>query len=319
MIIYKTTNLINGKIYIGKDKYNNPEYFGSGFILKKSIKKYGIENFKKEILETCNSDEELNEREKYWIFLYQSFKREIGYNLTKGGTGGDTILDKEKRKQINEKRKQINSLLTKEERSKIFGSGKKGKPTVHSEETKNKISEKNKGINNGMFGKEPWNKGGKCYTDEQLKKFSDSHKGKIAWNRGIPATEEQKRKQSEKMKGRKVSVETRKKLSESLKNSEKKKISDLNKIGKPSGTKGKKLSNETKDKIRKKLIGRTNITKNTVWIYDKVNKHQRVDINQIEFFLQNGWIKQGPNKGIKMTEETKSKISKSLIQKTIKT
>ena len=114
MIIYKTTNLINGKIYIGKDKYNNPKYFGSGFILKRSIKKYGIENFKKETIEICNSDEELNEREKYWIYLYKSFKKEIGYNLTLGGTGGNTILDDEKRKQISEKRKQINSLLSKE-------------------------------------------------------------------------------------------------------------------------------------------------------------------------------------------------------------
>jgi len=44
MIIYKTTNLINGKYYIGKDKYNNPSYLGSGFILYQAIKKYGKEN-----------------------------------------------------------------------------------------------------------------------------------------------------------------------------------------------------------------------------------------------------------------------------------
>ncbi len=65
MIIYKTTNLVNGKFYVGKSKYNDPEYLGSGIILKKAILKYGIENFNKEILEQCNSDAELNEREKY--------------------------------------------------------------------------------------------------------------------------------------------------------------------------------------------------------------------------------------------------------------
>ena len=47
MIIYKTTNLVNKKIYIGQDSKNNPEYLGSGAIVKKAIKKYGKENFKK--------------------------------------------------------------------------------------------------------------------------------------------------------------------------------------------------------------------------------------------------------------------------------
>ena len=51
MVIYKTTNLLNGKFYIGKDEKNNPEYLGSGKILKQSISKHGVEQFKKEILE----------------------------------------------------------------------------------------------------------------------------------------------------------------------------------------------------------------------------------------------------------------------------
>lgn len=51
MVIYKTTNLVNEKFYVGKDIKNNPNYLGSGLILKNAINKYGIENFKKEILE----------------------------------------------------------------------------------------------------------------------------------------------------------------------------------------------------------------------------------------------------------------------------
>ncbi|MBC8428286.1 hypothetical protein H8D04_00240 [bacterium] len=62
MIIYKTTNNINGKYYIGKSKYDNPEYIGSGIILKKAITKYGLENFSKEILEYCKTIDELNDR-----------------------------------------------------------------------------------------------------------------------------------------------------------------------------------------------------------------------------------------------------------------
>ena len=51
MIVYKTTNLLNSKIYVGKDCNNNPRYFGSGKLLLLAVKKYGRVNFKKETLE----------------------------------------------------------------------------------------------------------------------------------------------------------------------------------------------------------------------------------------------------------------------------
>lgn len=88
MIVYKTTNLVTGKFYVGKDEKNNPEYLGSGKILKIAINKYGVENFKKEILETCVTRDDLNKREKYWINELSATT--IGYNITEGGTGGRT-------------------------------------------------------------------------------------------------------------------------------------------------------------------------------------------------------------------------------------
>lgn len=96
MIIYKTTNLVNGKVYVGKDAYNRSTYFGSGNILRRAIAKYGKENFKKEILEVCKSLAHLAEREKYWIAELHSTDRSIGYNLTEGGNGGDTYSFLEK-------------------------------------------------------------------------------------------------------------------------------------------------------------------------------------------------------------------------------
>jgi len=93
MIIYKTTNLVNGKFYIGKDAKNKKSYLGSGKVLKQAIKKYGKENFEKEILEHCSSLEELEEREVYWISKLNAL--EEGYNLTEGGTGGDTWTNNE--------------------------------------------------------------------------------------------------------------------------------------------------------------------------------------------------------------------------------
>lgn len=87
MIIYKTTNLINGKIYIGKDTKNNTKYFGSGILIERSIKKYGKDNFKKEILEYCTIDN-INDKEKFWIKEMNSQDINIGYNISKGGDGG---------------------------------------------------------------------------------------------------------------------------------------------------------------------------------------------------------------------------------------
>lgn len=85
MIVYKTTNLVNGKIYIGKDSNNDKYYLGGGKLLKQAIKKYGRKNFKKEVLEECKSPEELNEREIYWINELKSRESAVGYNITVGG------------------------------------------------------------------------------------------------------------------------------------------------------------------------------------------------------------------------------------------
>ena len=83
MIVYKTINLINNKFYIGQDSKNNPNYLGSGLLLKKAINKYGKENFRKEILEYCQSKQELNEAEVWWIDYLKA--KELGYNIRNGG------------------------------------------------------------------------------------------------------------------------------------------------------------------------------------------------------------------------------------------
>jgi hypothetical protein len=87
--LYRTTNLINNKIYIGKHKTNNLDdgYMGSGKILKQAIKKYGVENFKKEIIEFYNSDEEVFLAESELVNK-QFVKDENTYNLSLGGPGG---------------------------------------------------------------------------------------------------------------------------------------------------------------------------------------------------------------------------------------
>lgn len=88
MVIYKTTNLVNEKFYIGKDARNRKSYLGSGKVLKQAIAKYGTESFKKEILEYCSDLMHLAEREVYWINKTNALV--VGYNIAVGGTGGNT-------------------------------------------------------------------------------------------------------------------------------------------------------------------------------------------------------------------------------------
>ena len=85
MIIYETVNKVNGNRYIGKDKYNNPEYLGSGTLLKRAFKKYGKENFVKTILEYCGNDAILNEREIHWIAITNAVASKNYYNISHGG------------------------------------------------------------------------------------------------------------------------------------------------------------------------------------------------------------------------------------------
>lgn len=91
MIIYKTTNKINGKIYVGKYEGSKESYLGSGKVLWKAIKKYGVENFARETLEVCNNRSELNKREIFWIKELGARNNNIGYNITSGGDWGDMI------------------------------------------------------------------------------------------------------------------------------------------------------------------------------------------------------------------------------------
>jgi group I intron endonuclease len=89
MIIYEIKNRINGKVYIGQHGSEDlGNYWGSGKLIKRAIEKYGIENFERSIIEKCSNKDELNEREKYWIKEKDTINK--GYNLTDGGTGGDT-------------------------------------------------------------------------------------------------------------------------------------------------------------------------------------------------------------------------------------
>lgn len=88
--VYLTTCKVNSKIYVGKAKVRpyHEKYYGSGIILENAIKKYGVENFTKEILEGFDSEEECFEAERFYIEALHARDPKIGYNIASGGPGG---------------------------------------------------------------------------------------------------------------------------------------------------------------------------------------------------------------------------------------
>ena len=126
MIVYKITCLANNKVYIGQTvqslekRFNAHTYKGSGCTkIYRAIQKYGRENFIIEELESCNSMDNLNKAEEYWIDKYNSTNDKFGYNLTSGGENYN--LTKEVKAKISKSLtgKKFNRYISKDKAKKI--------------------------------------------------------------------------------------------------------------------------------------------------------------------------------------------------------
>jgi group I intron endonuclease len=168
MIIYKTTNLINRKIYIGKDKHNDPKYLGSGKSLHYAIKKYGRENFQKEILEYCESENHMAEREMIWIHKFNSTDRTIGYNMTEGGAGGNTRINYTKH-QLDEYKTKLSTGVRNSEK---YTNSVKNKTGISRPEHSKKLKELY------AIGKIIPHNLGKVPSEETRRKISAANSGK---------------------------------------------------------------------------------------------------------------------------------------------
>jgi group I intron endonuclease len=160
-ILYRITNKITGTFYIGVHKTLNLEdgYMGSGKLIRRAVKKYGKDNFIKEILESFESEEEMLKRESQ-IVTYEFLKENKVYNLMPGGGYGD---------------KEKNGLTFKDhkhsEESKIK-IREKSINRKHSVETKIKIS-----VNN--FSKRDPERHREIVKKAGSKLKSEDHKNKI--------------------------------------------------------------------------------------------------------------------------------------------
>lgn len=111
--IYKITNVVNGKVYIGqtinpvKDRFHRHINDAVNHIIDthftRAINKYGKDSFIWEIIDTASSREELNRKEEYWIHFYDACHK--GYNTSFGGCacGGDTYSNIENLDEIKKK------------------------------------------------------------------------------------------------------------------------------------------------------------------------------------------------------------------------
>jgi len=182
-VIYKTTNIINDKTYVGqttKKGIKLERYLGSGTYLNYAIEKYGKENFEKEILCECFSREQLNRIERLFIKLLLP-----DYNIADGGYGGNLGEEINKKISVALKGRHIPDMTKRK-----MSESQKGRKQTN--ETRYKIGEASKRRQN---------------TDEAKQKMSKRLKGN-KYNLGHNHTDEAKKKMSEAKKVKVICVET---------------------------------------------------------------------------------------------------------------
>lgn len=234
--IYKTTNLINGKVYIGQHQRDelDTKYYGSGIKIRNALRKYGKAQFRIEVLCWENSIERLNTSEIAFVVAYDSCNPSRGYNLSFGGAAFNKgrkasaetrtklravstlrapMSEETRRKLCIAQRKVVHTaewhakiglahrgkMLSEEtkEKDRVAHRGKK-----HTEATKLKLSLANMGKNSG-----------RKHTLEENEKNRMAHLGKPAWNKGIPASPEGEERLRKMRLGTKLSDEHKRKLS----------------------------------------------------------------------------------------------------------
>lgn len=184
-IIYKATNTINGKCYIGKTKrtldHRKRQHIKDAFVkntdllFHKALRKYGVISFVWDVIEECD-DNILNNREIYYITYYKSnvgLFPEFGYNMTKGGDGGYVLENNPNKNEIYKKISNSNSgenhFLNK----------------MSEEDRENYLNAYCRGEKNPRFGK--------VWTDEQKLAHSIQRKNNNPW-KGKKHTEESRKK-----------------------------------------------------------------------------------------------------------------------------
>ena len=192
--IYKVTNKINGKVYIGQSvdigrRWRQHMTAEDDIYFHKAIQKYGVENFEWEVIEQCKKSE-LDEREIYWIEYYDSYNK--GYNCTKGGEGVSGGEDHPRWK---------GGVSSDPEYNKQYYEANKEKRKEYYETNKNKIKEKGKEYYEANKEKrKEYDRQHREANKEKAKEYRETNKEKIKqqvkeWNEANKEKVRQYRKQ----------------------------------------------------------------------------------------------------------------------------
>ena len=173
--VYRITNKTNSKSYVGCHIAKNPDdgYMGSGKIITSAIKKYGVENFDKEVLYIASNEAEMFESERALIAIYKP-----KYNIHEGGNGGWSYVN--------------NEVVTREQKIEFLVKAHKVKkqllqiPEYREKDftTRSRTMKKVWGHPDGrqaMLNREYVSH---PQTEESRRKISEANKGKTPWNKG---------------------------------------------------------------------------------------------------------------------------------------
>lgn len=184
-IVYITTCLVNGKVYIGQTiHWQDKSYLGSGVALCEAVKKYGRSKFKRKILKVCYNQKQLDAWEMIMIRKYNSTDKSIGYNVLPGAANEFGSVNPTHIPEVVEK-------IRKKKKGKWGGKNCYWYGRTLSEETKKKLSDKAKKRLSDptkvpMYGKH--------LSYETKLKISKSRKGKPSPRAGAKLTDETKEK-----------------------------------------------------------------------------------------------------------------------------
>lgn len=190
MLIYRAQNRIDGKIYIGqttrsldeRKKEHVRDFVDTYF--SRAIHKDSPKFFDWQVIDQAVTEQELNEKEKYWVAFYKSFDPDFGYNETTGGEGGSPTEATRRKISLANTGKVRTSIVKKKLSDAHSGCKNHNYGCSPSESTREKISQ-------SLLGRHP--------SEESRRKMSESQKLRF---RNHPFSEEDKLKRSLILKGR---------------------------------------------------------------------------------------------------------------------